>query len=129
MRRSLPVLIALVLLFLTGGCNLNQKADFQKGLDAYMKEDYATALREFKPLAEQGDAEAQFFLGTMYFNGRGVPENLVYAHMRYNIAASTGHWVAAKARDVAAKKMTPAQIEKAQELVAECEKRKYKECY
>jgi hypothetical protein len=32
-------------------------ADFQKGMDAYNKRDYATALREWKPLAEQGNAE------------------------------------------------------------------------
>ena len=33
---------------------------------AYGKEDYATALRLFRPLADQGDADAQFMLGGMY---------------------------------------------------------------
>ena len=41
---------------------------------AYDKEDYATALRLLRPLAAQGDAGAQFMLGGMYDNGRGVPK-------------------------------------------------------
>ena len=32
-------------------------ADFQAGVDAYNKEAYATALREFKPLAMQGESQ------------------------------------------------------------------------
>jgi len=47
-------------------------ADSQKGLTAYESEDYATALREFEPLAEQGDAFAQYNLGVMYKYGHGV---------------------------------------------------------
>ena len=37
-------------------------ADFQAGLDAYVVDDYAAALREFLPLAEQGDVNAQYYL-------------------------------------------------------------------
>ena len=46
MKQSLPVLIALVLLFSTVGWS----ADFLKGLEAYVKGDYETALREWRPL-------------------------------------------------------------------------------
>ena len=46
--------------------------DFQKGLDAYSSGDYATALKEWTPLAEQGDAKAQHSLGVMYVNGEGI---------------------------------------------------------
>ena len=42
------------------------------GFKAYVDEDYATALRIFRPLAEQGDADAQTYLGYMYSNGLGV---------------------------------------------------------
>jgi len=150
MKRSLPVLIALVLLFLTVGCNLNQEADFQKGKeayekedyataeadyekgwDAYIKDDYATALREWRPLAEQGDTAAQYRLGTMYSNGEGIPKNGVYAYMWYNVAASAGDELgelAAVARDRIAKEMTPSQIERAQDLASECVEKKYKGC-
>ena len=37
--------------------------------------DYATVLREWKPLAEQGDAYVQFLLGSMYLEGLGVSQN------------------------------------------------------
>jgi hypothetical protein len=40
-------------------------ADYQKGLAAYEQGDFATALREWEPLAEQGDADAQHKLGLM----------------------------------------------------------------
>ena len=40
-------------------------SDFDKGLTAYKNGDYATALKEWKPLAEQGDVDAQFNLGCM----------------------------------------------------------------
>ena len=39
----------------------------------------ATALRLFRPLADQGLAKAQLFLGVMYANGQGVPQNQVEA--------------------------------------------------
>ena len=47
-------------------------ADLQKGLDAAQKGDFATALKEWKPLAEQGNARAQNNLGLMYVKGQGV---------------------------------------------------------
>lgn len=40
--------------------------DFQDGLDAYESKDYKTALVKLKPLAEKGDADAQFYLGMIY---------------------------------------------------------------
>ena len=43
--------------------------DFQKGLEAAQSGDFATALKEWKPLAEGGDSVAQYNLGVMYKNG------------------------------------------------------------
>jgi len=42
-------------------------------------QDYQTAPTDFKKLAEQGNAEAQFNLGAMYDNGQGVPKDDVQA--------------------------------------------------
>jgi len=42
-------------------------ADFQEGMTAYKRGDYAVAFREFKPLAESGHIEAQLYLGQMYY--------------------------------------------------------------
>jgi TPR repeat protein len=50
-------------------------ADFKTGLDAYQKGDFTTAAKEWRPLAEQGEPEAQFNLGLLYLDGHGVPQN------------------------------------------------------
>ncbi|MCZ6780964.1 MAG: hypothetical protein O7C73_04905 [Nitrospirae bacterium] len=44
-------------------------ADFNAGVEAYHQGDYATALTEFRPLAQQGHVLAQFNLGQMYRKG------------------------------------------------------------
>ena len=88
MKRLLPILLTLaVLLFLPTEV---WSADFQKGWDAYNRGDYATALREFTPLAEQGDADAQFNLGWMYYEGRGVPQDYETAVKWWTLAAEQG---------------------------------------
>lgn len=50
-------------------------ADFQAGVAAYQKGDYLTAVKEWRPLAEQGDPAAQFNLGLLYLDGHGVPQS------------------------------------------------------
>ena len=68
--------------------------DFSDGLAAYKKGDYKTAMRLWKPLAEQGDASAQSNLGFMYSNGEGVPEDDKQAVKWYRLAAEQGHALA-----------------------------------
>ena len=58
---------------------------------AYMSGDYATALREWRPRAEKGDAEAQYGLGYMYRNGQGVPLDSKEAGRWYEKAATQGY--------------------------------------
>jgi len=65
-------------------------ADFKAGMDAYKHGDYATALSEWRPLAEQGDALAQYNLGVLYRKGRGVPQDDVQARQWYEKAAAQG---------------------------------------
>ena len=89
--------------------------DFQKGLEAFERGDYATALREFKALAEQGNAGAQNNLGLMYDNGQGVTQDDVQAHMWFNLAAAQGDKNSAKNRDIVEKSMTTADISKARQ--------------
>ena len=71
--------------------SLPVEADYQAGLDAYDRGDYATALREWRPLAEQGNADAQFYLGVMYRDGQGVPQNDAEAVRWYRKAAEQGY--------------------------------------
>src|ERR1039458_8959509 len=64
--------------------------DFQTGKRAYDQGDYATALREFLPLAEKGDAQAQRYLGDMKRDGKGVPVDKPQALRWYRSAAAQG---------------------------------------
>ena len=99
-------------------------ADFDGGMAAYQREDYATAFREFKSLAEKGAAEAQNILGVMYDKGQGVPQDYVQAHMWLTLAAAQGVKQATKARDRLAPKMSSGQIEEAQQLAHEWKPKK-----
>jgi len=63
---------------------------FEDGLAAYDRDDYATALRLWRPLADAGDATAQYNLGIMYRNGRGVPQDNATAVSWYGKAAKQG---------------------------------------
>ena len=65
-------------------------ADFQKGLDAYDREDYATALKEWKILAEEGDPSSQYNLGVMYRMGKGVARDDKEAVKWCKLAADQG---------------------------------------
>ena len=70
-------------------------AHYEKGFNAYSEGDYATALAEWRPLAEQGDANGQFGLGLLYANGWGVDLNDDEALKWYGFAANQGHGEAA----------------------------------
>ena len=62
----------------------------ERGGAAYNQGDYGTALREWRPLAEQGDAGAQLNLGFMYDNGYGVSQDYEEAVKWYLRAAEQG---------------------------------------
>ena len=126
--KKLLVPFCLTLIIFIGSVGVSESADMQKGNAAHDKGDYATALREWTPLAKQGNASAQYNLGYMYANGKGVPQDYIRAHMWYNFAASSGHKNATKNRDIVAKNMTPADISTAQKLARECVRKKYKGC-
>ena len=53
-------------------------------------ENDAEAVKWYRLVAEQGDAEAQFNLGAMYGTGEGVPENYIEAHMWWALAKALG---------------------------------------
>src|SRR4030065_319877 len=63
---------------------------FEDGIAAYERGDYATAFILMKPLAEKGDAKAQHNLGVMYDYGRGVPQDYTKALKWYRSAAEHG---------------------------------------
>ena len=65
-------------------------ADYATGQDAYNSGDYETALGEWQPLAEAGDANAQFGMGSLYGNGFGVALDDAQALKWYGLAADQG---------------------------------------
>ena len=93
--------------------------DFEAGMAAYKRGDYAMALREWLPLAEQGNEKAQALLGGMYYMGRGVQQDDVNAAMWLDLAARQGDQSAARLRNRAISEMTPDQIADAQRLARE----------
>ena len=66
-------------------------ADLETGLAAYFEGDYETCLAECQPLAEEGNADAQFCVGRLYANGFGVAMNDDLALQWYGRAAEQGH--------------------------------------
>ncbi len=65
-------------------------ADYEGGMDAYQKGDYATALKEFRPLGDRGHAKAQYNLGLMYARALGVPLDYGLAAQWLERAAKQG---------------------------------------
>ena len=89
MKTKLTFLLSLTFLFLFSGSVYGN--DFQDGLEALIRNDYKEAVRLWKPLAEQGDARAQFSLGYMYSNGQGVPQDYKEAVRLYRLSAEQGN--------------------------------------
>ena len=83
---------------------------------AYNRGDCASAFREFRALADQGDASAQNNLGLMYAIGEGVPEDVVRACAWSNLAAAQGNEGAERLRAALRQGMISAQIAEGQAL-------------
>ena len=79
-------------------------------------QDAAQAVVWYRKAAEQGNAGAQFALGAMYATGQGTPQDYQQAYAWSSVAAANGNADAVKNRDIVAKRLTQAQLEKAQAL-------------
>lgn len=79
-------LVLLLLWPVVGICQLGDDVR-----DAFERGDYATILRECRPLAEQGVAMAQYNLGQMYYEGQGVPQDQTEAVRWFRLASEQGH--------------------------------------
>ena len=66
------------------------RAGFDTGWEAYQRGDFAVALAEWKPLADAGDARAQFNIGVMYDQGKGVDRDHLSAVGWWRKAAEQG---------------------------------------
>ena len=90
MHRTIKtVVVALILAAgITGSAPAGPAED---GVAAYKGGDYVTAMRFLRPLAHQGNADAQFLLGQIYGRGGGVEQDYTTAVTWYRKAAEQGH--------------------------------------
>jgi TPR repeat protein len=91
-RAALPALIAVVLALALGGAAA--AGPLEDGLAAYESKDFAKAIAIWRPLAEGGDAAAQFRIGTMYAEGIGVNRDDAEAAKWFRRAADQGDMMA-----------------------------------
>ena len=66
-------------------------ANFKEGLDAFTNKEYDKAIELLSPFAEEGDAEAQFYLAKIYENGYGVSKDIEKAIKWYQLASKGGN--------------------------------------
>src|SRR5690242_18246689 len=84
------IIVALCLLAVPAGAqSLEERMKTAAG--AYERKDFATALAIWRPLAEQGNAEAETLLGAMYWQGEGVLRDHKQAAYWYLRAAQRGY--------------------------------------
>ena len=88
MIKKIKILIVTMFLTAFGGITY---ADFNDGWVASEEGDYKTAFNEWKPLADQGDADAQYNLGVMYYKGKGALKDYKQAVKWYQKAADQGY--------------------------------------
>lgn len=79
----------MILLFSVGGVAC--AGDYEEGLNAAMRDDYVEAARLFKRAADQGNADAQLYLGMLYREGKGIPRNDGESEVRFRRAAEQGN--------------------------------------
>lgn len=84
-RRILMALIQAVILVTSVWASPQEDAGMDK------QGDHPNSLQELRPLAEHGDAAAQFNLGRMYALGKGLPQDLRQARHWYELAANQGY--------------------------------------
>ena len=90
MTHSATRLISSLLLTALIAAPFTVNAGLNEGLAAYDRAEYATALKELTPLAEKGNAKAQYRLGKMFNLGQGLPPNKKEAAKWFHLAAQQG---------------------------------------
>ena len=88
---SRSLMIAALTLSFTEISDVAFAGPLEDSMAAYDRGDYATAVRLVRPLAEQGNAQAQNSLGAMYYNGKGVVKDFKEAVRWYRLAAAQGN--------------------------------------
>ena len=94
-------------------------ADYNAGSAAFNAGDYTRAFQEFRQSAYAGNSLAQYMMGRLYAEGRGVGEDKAAAYMWFDLSASNGNSRAISARDAVAAEMDADEIDQAQQMAAD----------
>ena len=114
--RIFAMAIAAVLAF---GIPLHASSDYESGKKAWEAGQVTEALEYWTVAAETGDRRSMLELGRLYLQGLGVPQDYVFSHMWFNLAAARGEIEALSEREAVAEKMTSQQLAEAQERARE----------
>lgn len=110
LRITRILVCVLVAALFAGNALADGEDDFYRGVAEYRARNYDGAVSWFNKAAEQGEADAQFLLGRMYYDGNSISQDYVEAYKWFSIAAANGVTVAPRYRDGLARSMTPEQI-------------------
>ena len=109
-------LLAGALLLTSAGVSF---ADYNTGSSAFNDGNYVRAYHEFKQSADADNSLAQFMMGRLYAEGRGVVADNTAAYMWYDLSAGNGNGRAIAARDFIAAQLDADELDRAQSLAAE----------
>ena len=123
--RFLAVITMLVLVMAQPVAAQSFRPDWGVGYIAYLKSDYATALRHWRPLAKQGNNYAQYWLSRTYHDGKGVVQDLVMAYVWLSVSAanSNPYYNTKRDRDKVLKRLNQSDLNKARKLSRQCFKK------
>jgi peptidoglycan hydrolase-like protein with peptidoglycan-binding domain len=109
-------LLAGGLLLASAGLSL---ADYNAGSAAFNAGDYTRAFQEFRQSAYAGNSLAQYMMGRLYAEGRGVGEDKLAAYMWFDLSASNGNSRAITAREAIAAELDADEVDQAQQMAAD----------
>lgn len=91
-NKFFKIFLIAISLYAAGCTDQSQRnaASFQEGVDAFNQGNYAEALKKLQPIAEKGNPDAQFRLGLMYRDGKGVAQDDKQGVAWLNKAAEQG---------------------------------------
>jgi TPR repeat protein len=101
---------------------------WEDGMAAYNRGDYVPAIKVFRAMAKQGNAEAQSLLGVMYRRGQGVTRNSARAFMWFSRAAAHGNAKAKRELREVSQTMTREELAQAKATADACEASNYRSC-
>jgi len=85
--KSLRIIILGLLLT---GVNSAWASSADDAVQAYLRGEFNKAAVLLRPVAEQGDAQAQIYMGLLYERGKGVPQDYAESAKWYRLASEQG---------------------------------------